>query len=73
MVWAMINCTEGAAVQAPEERKHVSNDVKCEDLGWTCIPLAVESYGNWGKEAHDVFNCFFACFWTFKHKATPPH
>ncbi|KAL5491184.1 hypothetical protein EMCRGX_G016427 [Ephydatia muelleri] len=39
--------TEGAAAQAAEERKHASNDAKCEDLGWTCIPLAVESYGNW--------------------------
>ena len=38
--------TEGAAAQAAEERKHASNDTKCEDLGWTCIPLAVESYGN---------------------------
>eukprot|EP00731_Ephydatia_muelleri_P004897 Em0002g1073a len=38
---------EGAAAQAAEERKHASSDATCEDLGWTCIPLAVESHGNW--------------------------
>ena len=29
-----------------------SNGPKCQELGWSCIPLAVETYGNWGKEAH---------------------
>ena len=38
--------TEGAAAPAAEERKHASNDAKCEDLGWTCISLTVESYRN---------------------------
>ena len=24
------------------------NDQKCEELGWICVPLAVEAYGAWG-------------------------
>ena len=32
-----------------EARKHRANDPKCSGLGWVCIPLAVETYGNWGK------------------------
>ena len=43
--------TAGAAAQATELRKHEANDVKCSELGWLCIPLVVESYGAWGKEA----------------------
>ena len=31
------------------------NDPKCQELGWVCVPLAVESYGNWGKEAQNTF------------------
>ena len=47
---------EGAAGRVVEARKHTTNDAKCQDLGWLCIPLAVETYGNWGKEAHEVLN-----------------
>ena len=25
--------------------KYSSNDPKCRELGWLCVPLAVESYG----------------------------
>ena len=39
-----------------EPRKHQENDPKCDTLGWKCIPLAVESYGNWGFEARKVFS-----------------
>ena len=46
----------GAAAYAAEQRKHVANDTRCQELGWTCIPLAVETYGNWGKEAQSVFS-----------------
>eukprot|EP00731_Ephydatia_muelleri_P010164 Em0005g750a len=45
----------GAAAYAAELRKHVANDTRCQELGWTCIPLAVETYGNWGMEAQSVF------------------
>ena len=45
-----------AAALAAEARKLHSNGSKCQELGWSCIPLAVETYGNWGKEAHDTFS-----------------
>ena len=47
---------EGAAALAAETRKHEANDVRCQALGWTCIPLAVETFGNWGKEAQSFFS-----------------
>ena len=47
---------EGTAGHVAEARKHTTNDAKCQDLWWLCIPLAVEMYGNWGKEAREVFN-----------------
>ena len=46
----------GAAVLAAEARKLHSNGPKCQELGWSCIPLAVETYGNWGKEAQDTIS-----------------
>ena len=46
----------GAAAHVAENRKHAANDTKCQELGWSCIPLAVETYGNWGKEAQYVFS-----------------
>ena len=46
----------GAAALAAEARKLHSNGPKCQELGWSCIPLAVKTYGNWGKEAHDTFS-----------------
>ena len=49
------NIHEGAAALAAETRKHAANDARCQALGWTCIPLAVETFGNCGKEAQ----CFF--------------
>ena len=35
--------------------KHDENDDKCVALGWLCVPLAVDSYGQWCVEAHDAF------------------
>ena len=43
--------TAGSAAFAAEERKHKANDSKCAELGWVCIPIAVETYGCWGTEA----------------------
>ena len=43
--------TSGSAALAAEVRKHNANDAKCSELGWTCIPIAVETYGCWGAEA----------------------
>eukprot|EP00731_Ephydatia_muelleri_P011699 Em0006g593a len=41
---------------AAEAPKLHSNGPKCQELGWSCIPLALETYDNWGKEAHDTFS-----------------
>jgi hypothetical protein len=37
-------------------KKHTENDPKCALLGWVCVPLAVDSYGQWGEEAHLTFS-----------------
>ena len=42
----------GEAALAAEACKLHSNGPKCQELGWSCIPLAVDTYGNWGNEAH---------------------
>ena len=47
--------SSGAAAHASEIRKHNSNDAKCGELGWACIPLVVETYSAWGKEAVKSF------------------
>ena len=41
----------GAVLEATESRKHQANDEKCLALGWVSTPLAVDSYGAWGREA----------------------
>ena len=48
--------SEGAAAEEAEARKHGVNDPKCSELGWVCIPLAVKTYGNWGREAQTTFS-----------------
>jgi hypothetical protein len=35
--------------------KHEENDAKCAENGWTCVPLAVDCYGQWCEEAHSFF------------------
>eukprot|EP00731_Ephydatia_muelleri_P019436 Em0012g261a len=46
----------GSSARFAEARKHNANDSKCAELGWVCIPLAVESYGCWGMEAQQSFS-----------------
>ena len=46
-----VSVTAGSAALAAEQQKHNANDVKCSQLGWKCVPLAVESYRCWGTEA----------------------
>ena len=46
----------GSAALAAEVRKHNANDAKCSELGWTCIPIVVETYGCWGAEAMQTFH-----------------
>ena len=43
--------TAGSSARVSEQRKHAFNDVNCSELGWSCIPLAVETYGCWKAEA----------------------
>ena len=52
----LIKHASGFAALSAETRKHKANDPKCSELGWVCVPLAVETYGNWGKEARDTFS-----------------
>ncbi|KAL5494324.1 hypothetical protein EMCRGX_G015631 [Ephydatia muelleri] len=47
---------KGLQMKEAEVRKHRANDPKCSELGWVCIPLAVETYGNWGREAQSTFS-----------------
>ena len=44
------------AVSAAAEKKHRENDDKCDDLGWLCVPLAVDTYGRWCDEAHKAIS-----------------
>ena len=46
----------GAASTVEETRKLLTNGPKCQELGWVCLPLAVEIFCNWGKEAHLLFS-----------------
>eukprot|EP00731_Ephydatia_muelleri_P021595 Em0014g186a len=48
--------TRGSAAMAAEVRKHGANDLKCSELGWISIPLAVETYGCWGAEAQSTIS-----------------
>ena len=53
--------TTGVAAWMTEQRKHCSNDGKCNELGWACVPLVVESYGAWGKEALESISRLATC------------
>ena len=57
---AEAGATFGAVLEATESRKHQANDEKCSALGWVSTPLAVDSYGAWGKEA-SCTSCCSAC------------
>ena len=50
------NMTAGLAALVAENKKHKNNDRKCEELGWVCIPLVVETYGCWGAAAVAAFS-----------------
>ena len=44
----------GASALAAEVGKLHSDGPKYQELGWSCIPLAVDY--NWGKQAHNTFS-----------------
>ena len=52
-----VGVTRGSAAMAAEVRMHGVNDLKCSELGWISIPLAVETYGCWGTEAQSTISC----------------
>ena len=60
---AEAGATFGAVLEATESSKHQANDDKCSVLGWVSTPLAVDSYGAWGKRGFVVFStsCCSAC------------
>ena len=56
-----LSICSGFAAELAETCKHHGNNDKCSELGWSCLPLAVETYGkNWGKEAVNAF-ALLAC------------
>ena len=46
-------------VQPPDLLRNSSTElminVKCAELGWSCVPLAMETYGAWGDDAQCTF------------------
>eukprot|EP00731_Ephydatia_muelleri_P037381 Em0454g3a len=58
----------GAAVLEAEVQKQRANDHKCSELGWVCVPLAVETYGDWGKEAQATFSSLASCISCHKNQ-----
>ena len=56
----------GAAALAAEARKKLCHG---PELGWTCILVAVETYGSWGKEARKCFQGFHS---TWPSTCLPP-
>ena len=48
---ALLNEAGMTAGAATKQHKYIANDLKCQELGWVCVPLAVETYGNWGRDA----------------------
>ena len=48
--------TVGYSAAEKEVVKMTKNGPKCAELGWGCIPLAVETYGGWGEKGQEMFN-----------------
>ncbi|KAL5499807.1 hypothetical protein EMCRGX_G011269 [Ephydatia muelleri] len=55
-VLSAVVTTAGATSEAAELRKPTANDAKCTELGWVSIPLVVESYQAWSKEAQQCLS-----------------
>ena len=53
--------TAGSAGFATEQRKLQENSSICDELGWSCIPLVVESFGAWGQLASNTFSKLASC------------
>ena len=48
----------GSTAEKGERDKHLKNDGPSNERGWSCIPLVVEVYGEWGQEAISMFAHF---------------
>ena len=46
-----VGATSGSAAGKAKSHKHYANNHRCRELGWVCIPLAIETYRCWGEEA----------------------
>ena len=44
-----VGATRGSSAGKAEAHKHNANDHRCRELGWVCVPLAVATYGCWGR------------------------
>ena len=53
--------TSGSAAGKAEACKHNTNDRRCRELGWVCIPLVVETYGCRGEESQSSVSRLAAC------------
>ena len=66
-----VSCYQaGAAVLAADARMLHSNGPKCQELGWSCIPLAMETYGNWDKRPRIPSQCRLASHLVI-HQSSP--
>ena len=55
-VLSEVGVVADAAARQIEERKHVHhNDLICSELDWKCVPLAVKTFGAWGRTAGQFF------------------
>ena len=53
----------GSAALAAEVRKHSSNDAKYSELGWSCVPIAVETDGYWRAETDGYWRAETDGYW----------
>ena len=53
----------GAAALAADTRKHMANGKKCQELGFACVPIAMETYGDWGREAKYTLSHLNSGYW----------
>ena len=53
---ALMGMSAGYVALAAEKWKQVTNDAKCCELGWQCVPLVTVLYDAWGREAVEAFS-----------------
>ena len=63
--------TASSAAGATEQRKIEENSGICDELGWSCVPLVVESFGAWGQIALKTLSRNLLPAYQFR--LTPPY